>query len=240
MFIAVLKSKNFGGNWVERALASDREEDLKFNEDLFIELIAESDLGHSELSVILAGERSAFKAFYGVIGHSRMLEVLDAYRWAEPYGTKLLKLESEFLHGASMGDPQIDDWILLMPQLRSNRKPWQTAGYTFSSVERARVGGHGRFKAYTDPDHRKVAEVISGKAPATGADLELCKLVMPRGRGVVLLYPVFQSADENPEQSGIPVMGFAFIAPPNNLPRRVEFTVRRKDLEDQPVVDVTP
>ena len=81
--------------------------------------------------------------------------------------------------------------------------------------------------------------MISGNATAAGADGELRGLAMPRGRGVVLLYPVFQKADENPEQSGIPVMGFAFIAPPNNLPRRVEFTVRRKDLEDQPVVDVT-
>ena len=118
MFNAVLKSENFGGDWVERTLASDREEDLKFNEDLFIGLIGDSDLKHSELSVTSVGERSAFKAFYGVVGHGRMLEVLDAYRWAEPYGTSLLRLESEFLHGASIGDPQIDDWILLMPQLQ--------------------------------------------------------------------------------------------------------------------------
>ena len=91
-----------------------------------------------------------------------MLDMLDAYRWAEPYGTSLLELESQFLHGTAIGDPQIDDWLLLMPQLQLHRKPWQTAGYTFISVERARVGGFGRFKAYTGPNHRKVAEIIIG------------------------------------------------------------------------------
>jgi Z1 domain len=238
MFNARLKAMNFGGEWVERTLASDRDEDLKFNEELFVRLLADSDLGHSELSVASAGKRSSFDAFYGVIGHDRMLGVLDAYRWVEPYGTNLLKLESQFLHGTAVGDPQIDDWLLLMPQLRSNRKPWQTGGYTFSSVERARVGGYGRFKAYTDPNHRKVAEVISGNTFAEAANDEVRALAMPRRRGVLLLYPVFQRADENLEQSGIPTMGFAFIPPRNELPRRAEFTVRRKDLEDQPVVDV--
>lgn len=238
MFNARLKAMNFGGEWVERTLASDREEDLKFNEDLFVRLLADSDLGHSELSVVSSGKRSAFDAFYGVVGHQRMLEVLDAYRWVEPYGTTLLTLESQFLHGTATGDPQIDDWLLLMPQLRSNRKPWQTAGETFSSVERARVGEHGRFKAYTDPKHRKVAEVIGGNTIAEETNDEVRALATPGRRGVVLLYPVFQPADQNAEQSEIPTMGFAFIPPPNNLPRRAEFTVRRKDLEDQPVVDV--
>jgi hypothetical protein len=238
MFNARLKSMNIGGDWVERTLASDRDEDLTSNENLFAQLIADSDLMHSELSVTSAGERFWFDAFYGIIGHDSMLDVIDSYIWAEPYGTTLLKLESEFLHGTAIGDPQIDDWLLLMPQLRTNRKPWQKAGYTFSSVERARVDGFGRFKAYTGRNHRKVAEVISGKLVAEEANEEVRAMAMRRGRGVVLLYPVFQPADENPDQSETPTMGFAFIAPPNDLPRRAEFTVARPDLEDQPVVDV--
>jgi hypothetical protein len=238
MFNARLKSRNLGGEWVERTLASDRDEDLTFNEDLFAQLIADSDLMRSELSAMSAGERFSFDAFYGIIGHEPVLDVLDSYIWAEPYGRTLLKLESEFLHGTAIGDPQIDDWLLLMPQLRTNRKPWQKAGYTFSSVERSRVDGFGRFKAYTGRNHRKVAEVISGRLVAEVASEEVRELAMRRGRGVILLYPVFQPADENPEQSETPTMGFAFIAPPNDLPRRAEFTVARPDLEDQPVVDV--
>jgi len=80
--------------------------------------------------------------------------------------------------------------------------------------------------------------VISGNAVADEANDQVRSLARPSGRGAVLLYPVFQRADEGPEQSGIPTMGFAFIAPPNDLPRRAEFTVIRKDLEEQPVVDV--
>jgi hypothetical protein len=238
MFNARLKSMNFGGDWVERTLASDGEEDLRFNEVLFTGLIAECELKNPELAVIVNGKRSAFRAFCGIVGHNRMLDVLDAYRWAEPYGTTLLKLESQFLHGTAIGDPQIDDWLLLLPQLqRSNRKPWQPEGYTFTSVERAKVAS-GRFKVYTDPGHRVVAEVISGNAAAEENNDEVHELTKPRGRGVVLLYPVFPRADEDLEQSGIPTMGFAFICPRNDLPRQAQFTVIRKDLEDQPVVDL--
>jgi hypothetical protein len=239
MFNARLKSMNFGGDWVERTLASDLEEDLKFNEGLFTRLIAECDFNNPGLTVTVNGKRSAFQAFCGIVGHDRILEVLDAYRWAEPYGTRLLKLESQFLHGTAIGDPQINDWLLLLPQLqRSSRKPWQPAGYTFTSVERARVEGSGRFKAYTDPGHRLVAEVVSGNAAAEQANNEVHELTKLRGRGVVLLYPVFPRADEDPEQSGIPAMGFAFICPQNDLPHRAQFTVIRKDLENQPVIDL--
>lgn len=239
MFNAKLKSLNFGGEWVERTLASDREEDLKFNDKLFTDLIAECDPKNTELAVTIGGKRSAFHAFYGIVGADRMLSVLDAYRWADPYGTKLLELESQFLHGTAIGDPQIDDWLLLLPQLQHpSRKPWQPAGHTFTSVERARVAGYGRFKAYTDPDHRAVAEVISGKRAANEVNDQVHELAKARGRGVVLLYPVFPRADDEVEQPETPAMGFAFICPLNKLPRRAEFTVARKDLEDQPVVDV--
>jgi hypothetical protein len=238
MVNAKLKSKNFGGQWVERTLASDRDEDLRFNEELFARLIADSDMLNPTLVATIKGKQAAFRAYCGIIGHDRMLDVLDSYRWSEPYGTKLLKLESQFLHGTAIGDPQIDDWLLLLPQLqRSTRKPWQPAGYTFTSVERARTGESGRFKAYTGPDHRSVAEVISGNATASETSDEVRELAKSHGRGVLLLYPVFPRADESLDQSGIPTMGFAFISPTNNLPRRVEFTVIRKDLQDQLVVD---
>ena len=237
MFNAKLKALNFGGEWVERTLASDRDEDLKFNEELFIRLLADTDLKRSELSVASGGKHSKFDAWHGIVSHDRMLEMLDAYRWVEPYGTTLLELESQFLHGTAIGDPQIEDWLLVMPQLQLRRKPWQTAGYTFISVERARVGGFGRFKAYTGPNHRKVAEIISGNGTVEEANDAVRRLAKSRGRAVLLLYPVFQRADENLEQSEIPTMGFAFISPPNDLPRRAEFTVKRPDLEEQLVVD---
>jgi hypothetical protein len=241
MFNSELKSVNFGGEWVERTLASDREEDLKSNEELFGGLIAECDLKNPELAVTVGGKRSAFRAFCGVVTSERLLAVLDAYRWAEPYGTSLLKLESEFLHGSGIGNPGINDWLLLLPQLRRpSRRPWQSAGSTFTSVERSRVGGYGRFKAYTDPDHRAIAEVISGKTVADEANDEVRELTRPTGRGVLLLYPIFPRADDDLEQSAIPVMGFAFICPRNTLRRRAEFSVIRKDLEDQLVVDVHP
>jgi hypothetical protein len=238
MFNAKLKALNFGGEWVERTLASDHDEDLKFNEELFIRLLANTDLKHSELSATSGGKHSKFDAWYGIVSHDRMLGMLDAYRWVEPYGTTLLELESQFLHGAAIGDPQIEDWLLVMPQLQLHRKPWQTAGYTFISVERARVGGFGRFKAYTGPNHRKVAEIISGNGTAEEANDTVRALAKSRGRAVLLLYPVFQRADENLEQSETPTMGFAFISPPNDLPRRAEFTVKRPDLEEQLVVDL--
>ena len=129
MFNTKLKSMNFGGEWVERTLASDLEEDHKSNEALFSGLIAECDLNNPELAVTIGGQRSAFPAFCGIVAPDRLLTVLDAYRWAAPNTTSLLKLESEFLHGTGTEDPQIDDWVLLMPQLqRPVRRPWQTAG----------------------------------------------------------------------------------------------------------------
>lgn len=228
MFHADLRSKNFGGNWVERTLCSDEDGDLQYNATLFEKLLGESDRSLFDLEVDVGGLRTKVSAFTALIPADRMIDVLSAYRWAKPHTSSLLKLELDFLRGG-LGDPEIEDWILLMPQLqRSSRLPWQVAGETFTTVERARIDGGGRFKAFTVPYHRLMAEVLTGVSagePVNGPTRDLHRELK---RGALLLYPTYPKIEEQVQQPTIPAMGFAFLPPRNSLPRRIVFGVKTK------------
>jgi hypothetical protein len=92
----------------------------------------------------------------------------------------------------------------------------------------------GRFNVFTESKHVNVAEVLVGKR-AGRLDGAIGALRRERRRGVMLLYAVYPKDEVGQE---IPTMGFSFLPPANDLPKRVVFSVLRKDLEAEPVVDV--
>lgn len=237
MFNAVLKSENIGGEWVERTQASDIDTDLMHNEQLFLPLLTQGDVRRSQLTVQADGLKTTTDAYWTIVPHQDMIQVLDAYRWAEPVRHSVLAVELDFFKGRGTSDPQIDDWIILLPQLKTNvRTPWEVAGRIFTTVERSRVGGFGRFKAYSDPGHRRVAEVLTGKLSGDALDVDGKAIEMSRRRGAILLYAVWPKETEEPEPVR-PTMGFAILPPQNDLPKQAQFTVRVKKFQADPVID---
>ena len=235
MFNAVLKSRNFGGDWVERTLCSDTETDLRHNEGLFGGMIASLDLVEDDFAVEVESATRTAPGFAGTVPHDTLVEVLARYRWAEPNTTSLLAVELEFLRGKH-GDPEIDDWIVYLPQVRSTRVPWQTAGRTFSAVERSRVDNSGRFKAFTEPRHRLVAEVLTGVRAGVPRSSAAEELAASGRRGAIVVYPTYPFFKDEPDWPDVPAMGFALLPPVNHQPRRVVFGVRDKKRKSQPVV----
>ncbi len=136
-----------------------------------------------------------------------------------------------------MGDPEVDDWILYLPQVTTKRMAWQVAGLTFASVERSRVDNAGRFKAFTEPRHRRVAAVLTGQADGTLVDPSARALLADARRGALVLYPVYPFRDAEPDWPEIPAMGFAFLPPVNTHPRRLVWGLRDRRQAAEPIIN---
>lgn len=225
MFNAVLKSRNFGGEWVERTLCSDVETDLRHNERLFGDMIAGMDLMEDDFTIEVDGTTRSAPGVGGLASHTELLDVLTAYRWAEPDTSSLMTVELDFLQG-KYGDPGIDDWVVYLPQVKSTRVPWQTAGRTFSAVERSRIGINGRFKVFSEPRHRLVAAVLAGVSAGVGKSAASRKFASGARRGAIVVYPTYPFLTDEPDWPEVPAIGFALLPPVNALPRRVTFGVR--------------
>src|SRR5581483_1646553 len=145
----------------------------------------------------------------------------------------LLSLELEFLRGGEAGDPRVDDWLILFPQVKKSQGDlWRFGTYEATTIKRATTGT-GRYNVFTTSEDVKLAEYLVGARPGIshGRTTELRQV---RRRGVLLLYAVYPN---NVEQK-IPTMGFSFRPPENDLPKRVMFTVARPDQPDEVVVDL--
>jgi hypothetical protein len=233
MFNAIIKSGNFGGDWIERTVVSDAEGALRSNKQLFDNLVHERMKSFQLGAESRDGDRFTFPAVVGVFSHQEMLKVLHAYDWAQPKGApRPLALELEYLAGKGV-DPEVDDWVLIAPQLQKRNPQFgdiTIGGYDINCVARSRVDS-GRFKAFSTPRDRAVAEALVREKylPCPGPTKDLQK---PR-RGALLLYAVYDKA--NPV-IGLPVIGLAILPPPNSSPPTRTFGVQRSDAAQSVVV----
>lgn len=237
MYNAVLKSRNFGGQWIERTLLSDVASDLKHNEELLKRLVRDAaDFRRRELWV--KGEGASAPGVLGIVPHSLVLGILGEYLWAKPDATTLLQLELDFLRGKSdVGDPEIDDWVLYMPQVKSNRTPWRVDNFNFATVERSRIDNSGRFKAFSEPRHRHLAEIF-----ANISDDEIegdgSEFAGYSRRGTFLLYPTYPFAKDEPDWPEIPAMGLSILPPANSHPHKLGWGVADPKNPEEPIVPV--
>ncbi|MEH2484540.1 Z1 domain-containing protein [Bradyrhizobium sp. AZCC 2230] len=233
MFNAQLIAENFGGQWIERTGLTKR--DVEHNASLFEKLLATRPPSPTKFSAKVdgVGETPLFDAFALVATHKEILEVLRGMRWTT---SDLLSLELGYLSG-EMGDPAVDDWAVIMPQLKKPKRQWEAAKAKFACVERTWIEtpSGGRFLAFSDPKHRLVAECIAGihKNPTlkqSGADL--CK----ERRGVVLLYPTkIKGLVIGPDST---FMGIAVLPPAGTITTIAKFVVRQTSHPDAVVVNV--
>lgn len=220
MYNAELVAATFGGQWIERTGLA--EEHLRHNAELFEELIASHEPAESTLVGRAGSSEAAVDLFWFVASHRELLDVLRNMRWT----TKdALKLELRYLSG-EIGDPEIDDWAVLIPKIRRPRSHWNVNGNEFGCVERTRIPSPtgGRFLAFSHPQHRFVAECVA--RIHTQAQLnEPARRICRERRGALLLYPTKEKG--RADQPSTPFMGLAVLPPKSVVAPATQFIVRQ-------------
>ena len=171
------------------------------------------------------------------IAPSAMLDFLRSYRWCNSSETKRpkpMELQIEFLQGEGDCSPEIDDWLLLAPQISNPVATTEINGSVFAVAERGYT--EGRFETYNDPRHRAFAEYIAKGQELVGASQSLKQLRRPR-RAVMLYYPVTPKGRRSAVRPPY-TTAFTLLFPPNSIVSPIKFGVRRPDLASSPVVGV--
>src|SRR5581483_2140635 len=150
-------------------LCTDVPGDLKENRQLFEAFLTDAQLQRSVLAAeVESGETTetvTMDAFWCIADHARFIELLTKYRWAEPNRTTLLSLELEFLRGGEAGDPRVDDWLILFPQVKKSQGDlWRFGTYEATTIKRATTGT-GRYNVFTTSEDVKLAEYLVGARP---------------------------------------------------------------------------
>lgn len=223
MYNAVLRFKNFGEQYKEPTLAPTDHLDIVYNEMLMVELIKKAKVDPLDLSL---EPGNSFKALVAILSPVLVLDFLKSYRWSSKRHP--LHHEIEFL-GGKHGDPGIDEWVFLAPQMVQPEHLWTASGIDFSSPYRQKTDATGRFDVYSEPKHRAIlpyiARVTENKSTANS---NLRQLRVPR-RGVFLFYPA-----HNPV--GVFTMGFALQFPQNSIQTPVVWGVRDPGNPDEVIV----
>jgi hypothetical protein len=242
MYNAILTYSNFGGKLAESTIAPVELDDIFYNNVLLDKIVG----GAKARFVQLAGTHPDGKyhkldANVVELTPASVVQLLKGYRW---YGSERgghrdsnpMQLQIEFLSKHGQEDPAIDDWILLGPFIAKPYALRSLAGKDFHVVYRSRRDGEKfRFNTYNDPIHRRFAEHIAGQAPLRDANNDLSLLRRPR-RGVIIYYPITEvKKDKAPQPFTV---GLTLLFPPNGISSPPQFSVRRPDLKDAPVVTV--
>jgi hypothetical protein len=147
-----------------------------------------------------------FEAYTGVVPHAEVLQSLSAYRWYTP---DYFLPDLRYLEEATA---QIDDWLVVLPQLAGGSSGELPDVGRRSLIERTRRRG-ALFGAISDPNHRRACLSIAteggGTAPVGRS------LSRPR-RGVLLMYPVVEDtavASTSPVDESRVVVAFTAITP---------------------------
>lgn len=179
-----------------------------------------------------------FDAYIGAIDHADLLTALRDLRWlTDDYFAPDLAFFEE-LAG------QVDDWVVVMPQLatRGSYRVLPSVGRR-SLFRRDRTRGP-LFQAISDPKHRHAARRIAGSVVAYG-DPAIEALHQDR-RGALLVYPLIEEdldpprTDDELDPKKV-VIAFTLVAPRSALGgsgQLVQFEARNKALEKAAIVDV--
>lgn len=227
MFNARITFRNFGDLWSEHRRVVQSDEGRRHNEHLVREFLLEFGLTKHECAI----ERRSLTLFGAVVPSVPVRELLASYRWAD--NGPDLQRELEFLDG-EVGDPGIDSWQVLLPQLQNPGTTWKVGDKKLSVHFRSYWNDEPPLvNAYVGSDERAVAEAITGRRPRSGRGID--ELVAPR-RGVLMVYPI--THEKNPGADWVPTMGISLLFPRNHLTRQIGFAVQRPGEPNAPIVDV--
>src|SRR5262249_47353741 len=139
--------------------------DIKANQERLGRLLNGLNIAAELLEAKRDGTLVKLVANTAVLRPPDILGFLADYKWLrdEP-----MRLEIDFLRGTDRRDPQIEDWLLLAPQVKdATNKYIELNDKQFYIVYRSREENapntpNNRFNTYNDPRHRWFAELIAG------------------------------------------------------------------------------
>lgn len=221
MRYAKIKMMNFGERWSEKTLAPGPKQKtaMKNNRKVAETLLKEATPGHVTLDASVEGTAIRFGAVAGRVSKAAAISFLKTYQWADNH-FNVVQREIDFLQNRSdKADPGVDSVLILAPQLQAaDAQVWAAAGLKLTVKRRARINEEGRFKAYSEPDHRLVAEYLCGSKSGTTKHRATLDLIEER-QAVLLLYPVC------PEDEKETSIGFAIFFPRNNIRAQLRWAV---------------
>lgn len=231
MFNAKITFENLGGEWKEATVAPSEITEVEHNDEKMRQMLRGAEITRNRVAVQSDTDVADFEAWTGSLQPNAVLAFLSTYHWLPGYSHSL-KMVTEFLRGTGKRDPEISSWLLLAPQLKSKGKTpaWKHEGKEFAVRERTRIETGGRYKAFSEPDHRLASEVFAGvrigNITAGGVDMRRAN------QAVLLFYPV-----RSEEEAGqIPTMGFALLFPENSIKEPIAYSVRDQSRADEVVV----
>lgn len=186
------------------------------NEALVRKILKGKKLRCNAFEAVIKNERVAFDGVWTVLKPTEVSKWIAGYTWAKGQ-EDCMKRELTYLAGNGADDPGIARWFLLAPQTKTVTRTWVMGSKTFAVKTRSRVDDRGeRFKVYTEPDHRKVAEVLAGLKDGSQMSPVVKKNVRDK-TGVLLFYPVKDESDS------FDSMGFAILLPNNGRPKELRY-----------------
>lgn len=180
-----------------------------------------------------------FAAYVGTVDQDAFVGALRELRWitTDYFAPDLAFFEE--LTG------QVDDWVIVLPQLGARGAHRTLAGVGRRSLFRRDRTRGPLFQGISDPKHRHAAKRVAGSSAAYGDPV--VEALRRERRGAALVYPLIEE-DLDPARSdaeldaGLIVVSFTLVAPASataSAGQLVQFVARNKALEKAPIIDVS-
>ena len=210
--------------------------DIEHNYNVMLPLMQQAN-HQADFSFPRGTEPGSYPAKYGTVAHDCLLSTLGRLRWFDPthFGPDLAFLEE-------ISD-SVDDWILLMPQLRTGENR-SLPDLGVSSVFYRQRRRDPLFQAISDPKHRHAARRIAGIPADEPCQDRVADGLGAARRGALIVYPIVEHRlDESDPMKEIRasscIVGLR-IVPPNSVRRPdtpyVRFRVHLEDRANEIVV----
>ena len=179
----------------------------------------------------------SYSARYGVVTHDFLLTALEQLRWSVPTH---FEPDLAFLKETR---GSVDDWVVLMPQLRTEAHRVLRGLGESSVFYRARSRG-SLFQAISDPKHRHAPCRIAGVPVDQSYEDSAADDLRVGRRGAFIVYPIVEHRLDGPDaECEVPprscIVGLR-IVPPNSVRRSdtpyVRFRVHREDRASEIIV----
>jgi hypothetical protein len=231
MFNAVIRSKDFSGEWKEKTSAPNVRAHKRKNRQATAKLFSQAQFEpNSNFSWRADGKSQVLRAKIGQVSTDHVVEFLKDYKWSG--GRDFIALERDFL-SELLSTRGVDKCTLLIPQVKSmGTFDLEDSGLKeLAVVQRTRASEH-RIGAYSDPQHRDIAEYISGLRTLEDPSPSLVDAQLVNRPTLVFYF--FKESNEDSEIS----VGFAIQFHGVKTDKHITWTVTDKENADAVVVPI--
>lgn len=208
------RNKMYNARLIERRSPGTRQEPAGYPSST--EEISENALAVRPLieaatkSISLKATDKSFEAYYAIVSHNELIEVLGALVWTP---RDHFAADLTWLRGLRPG--QIEDWVIVLPQLVGEGSTRDLFGLPRSVHSRSRREGRALFSGIADPKQRIAVDRLANNRAAE--DDQAAQALQKDRRGAILLYPVFElkGGRELPAVVDVRklIMGFVIASP---------------------------